>query len=51
MIGVLNLLLLVWCVVGIVCAWKPRSVPISVIVSCIGFTLCMGILAILDKLS
>jgi len=51
MIGVLNLILLLWCFIAIVSAWKPGIIPISVIVSCIGFTLCMGILAILDKLS
>ena len=51
MIGLLNVLLLLWYFVVIVCACKPQSIPLSVIVSCLGFTLCIGILAILDKLS
>lgn len=51
MMGLLNVILLMWCVVVIICAWKPKIVPLSIIVSFLGFTLCMGILAILDKLS
>lgn len=46
MIDLLNVILLSWCFIALVSAWKPRRIPM-----CIGFTLCMGILAILDKLS
>lgn len=51
MIGLLNVILLIWSVVVIICAWKPKIVPLSLIVSFIGFTLCMGILALLYQLS